>query len=143
MDRLEERAARWGIETEYWDGLGRRHRVAPETLTRLLGVLACGGEDRPLAHGSTPIIHRRAFQAEEAPRRMWAIAAQLYGVRSRRNWGHGDFTDLKGLLKLAAEFGASGVGLNPLYVCRRLYMQRGDLVAMRAVIFTAISERGK
>lgn len=33
------------------------------------------------------------------------------------------------------------VGLNPLLVCRRLYAQRGDLVAMRAVIFVAIAER--
>jgi 4-alpha-glucanotransferase len=60
---------------------------------------------------------RRAFQGPEAgPRRLWAFAVQLYGVRSRRNWGHGDFTDLKGLLELAGELGAAGVALNPLHV---------------------------
>jgi 4-alpha-glucanotransferase len=59
---------------------------------------------------------RRAFQGPEAgPRRLWALAVQLYGVRSRRNWGHGDFTDLKGLLELAGELGAAGVALNPLH----------------------------
>lgn len=35
------------------------------------------------------------------------------------------------------------LGINPLLVAQRLYAQRGDLVAMRAVIFVAISERGK
>jgi 4-alpha-glucanotransferase len=59
---------------------------------------------------------RRAFQGPETgPRRLWALAVQLYGVRSRRNWGHGDFTDLKGLLELAGELGAAGVALNPLH----------------------------
>jgi 4-alpha-glucanotransferase len=58
----------------------------------------------------------RAYQGEEsAPRRMWALAVQLYGVRSARNWGHGDFTDLLALIDLAADLGASGVGLNPLH----------------------------
>jgi 4-alpha-glucanotransferase len=58
----------------------------------------------------------QAFQGLQAgPRRLWALAVQLYGVRSRRNWGHGDFTDLAGLLALAAELGAAGVALNPLH----------------------------
>ncbi len=59
---------------------------------------------------------RQAFQGPEAgARRLWALAVQLYGVRSRRNWGHGDFTDLAGLVELAAELGAGGVALNPLH----------------------------
>jgi 4-alpha-glucanotransferase len=36
-------------------------------------------------------------------------------VRSARNWGIGDFTDLDGLLELAGHLGADGVGLNPLH----------------------------
>jgi 4-alpha-glucanotransferase len=47
--------------------------------------------------------------------RSWILAVQLYGVRSSRNWGMGDFTDLEGLIELAAGWGASGVGLNPLH----------------------------
>jgi hypothetical protein len=35
------------------------------------------------------------------------------------------------------------VGLNPLYVCEKLYAQRGDIVAMRAVILQAIAERSR
>jgi 4-alpha-glucanotransferase len=57
-----------------------------------------------------------AYQGgETAPRRMWALGVQLYGVRSLGNWGHGDFTDLAALVDLAADLGAAGVGLNPLH----------------------------
>jgi 4-alpha-glucanotransferase len=47
--------------------------------------------------------------------RCWLLAVQLYGVRSARNWGIGDFTDLEGLIELANDLGADGVGLNPLH----------------------------
>jgi 4-alpha-glucanotransferase len=47
--------------------------------------------------------------------RSWILAVQLYGVRSARNWGMGDFTDLEQLIGLAANLGAGGVGLNPLH----------------------------
>ena len=48
-------------------------------------------------------------------RRIWGPAVQLYGLRSQRNWGIGDFTDLKMLLDLAADAGAGIVGVNPLH----------------------------
>jgi 4-alpha-glucanotransferase len=47
--------------------------------------------------------------------RCWLLAVQLYGIRSTRNWGIGDFTDLEGLIELAGHLGAEGVGLNPLH----------------------------
>ncbi|MGZ5876496.1 MAG: 4-alpha-glucanotransferase [Bradyrhizobium sp.] len=47
--------------------------------------------------------------------RGWLLAVQLYGVRSARNWGIGDFTDLEALIELAGHLGADGVGLNPLH----------------------------
>jgi 4-alpha-glucanotransferase len=47
--------------------------------------------------------------------RSWLLAVQLYGVRSSRNWGMGDFTDLEALIERAAGLGAGGVGLNPLH----------------------------
>ena len=47
--------------------------------------------------------------------RVWGPAAQLYSVRSRRNWGMGDFTDLRALCEACPGLGASMVGLNPLH----------------------------
>jgi 4-alpha-glucanotransferase len=69
---------------------------------------AANTEDVPLI--SAP---ERAFGGEFD--RCWLIAVQLYGVRSGRNWGMGDFTDLASLIELADQLGADGIGLNPLH----------------------------
>ena len=63
------------------------------------------------------VAPERAYEPEAvaAGRRVWALAAQLYAVRSRRNWGIGDFTDLALLVRVAADHGAAAVGLNPLH----------------------------
>src|SRR5262249_49794821 len=44
------------------------------------------------------------------------IAVSLYGVRSQRNWGCGDFRDLRDVIDwVAEELHASFVALNPLH----------------------------
>lgn len=47
--------------------------------------------------------------------RVWGLAVQLYAVRSQRNWGMGDFTDLRTLVDIAARAGAGIVGVNPFH----------------------------
>jgi len=46
---------------------------------------------------------------------IWGISAQLYLLRSKDDWGIGDFVDLKRLIQGAADLGASVIGLNPLH----------------------------
>jgi 4-alpha-glucanotransferase len=43
------------------------------------------------------------------------VAISLYGVRSSRNWGCGDFTDLDVAIDAFADAGAAFVALNPLH----------------------------
>ena len=47
--------------------------------------------------------------------RLWGINLALYGLRSKRNSGLGDFQDLAGFSELAGARGASFVGINPIH----------------------------
>jgi 4-alpha-glucanotransferase len=63
------------------------------------------------------VAPERAFEPEAIQRgeRVWGIAVQLYSLRSSRNWGMGDFRDLRELVELAAPLGCGIVGVNPLH----------------------------
>ena len=45
----------------------------------------------------------------------WGISLQLYALRSRRNWGIGDFSDLQSAIRILAPLGIDSIGLNPLH----------------------------
>ncbi len=47
--------------------------------------------------------------------RHFGVAVQLYGLKSRRNWGMGDFEDLAEFAEMTAAQGGAMVGVNPLH----------------------------
>ena len=48
-------------------------------------------------------------------KKIWGLSVQLYCVRSEKNWGIGDFSDLALLIEKAAGVGADFIGLNPIH----------------------------
>ncbi len=54
-------------------------------------------------------------EAMKQGKKIWGTGIQLYTVRSGRNWGMGDLTDLGALAAGMGEQGADFVGLNPVH----------------------------
>ena len=75
------------------------------------------GSSGPLAVMSLIVAPATCFQPEAVTgtNRAWGLAVQLYGLRSRRNWGIGDFSDLHSLVDMTADAGAGVLGVNPLH----------------------------
>ncbi len=75
--------------------------------------IAGGATHRCLLIVSLPKCYKPAAIA--GGRKLWGIAVQLYTLRSQINWGIGDFSDLKLLIRWVASRGAGFIGLNPLH----------------------------
>src|SRR6185503_9850514 len=77
---------------------------------------APGHREVPHAEMSLIVAPSRCYLPEAVTRgRGWGPMVNLYALRSSRNWGIGDFSDLLALIELGARHGASMVGVNPLH----------------------------
>jgi 4-alpha-glucanotransferase len=127
-------AARLGIESEFIDARGRQRTVAPEVIDKLVLALREGTGDAALAptpHATTPPTQA----CQGPPGKWWLIATQLYGVRSERDWGHGDFSDLLALVELAAQVGAAGIGINPIHALKEGVPQQASPYSPNSRLF--------
>ncbi|MCX7896653.1 MAG: 4-alpha-glucanotransferase [Rhodocyclaceae bacterium] len=131
-ESLARLAAHYGIEDAYWDIWGGYHPTSTYTRQALLsamhlppdriaadpeGLLA---ETEGMASQAGELAGSHAGAAYVPPplrhgKRYWGLTVQLYSVRSRRNWGMGDFTDLAMLARLVGQAGGAFLGLNPLH----------------------------
>ena len=116
---LRQRAAELGVSVSYWDWQGHEVIVSDTTLAAIVAVLeGTGLEDAPRADGA----HRPPDAVAAAPAaRSWGFAVQLYSLRSRGSWGHGDLRDLADLAAWSArDLGAGFVLINPLHAAEPL-----------------------
>ena len=131
----------WRLEDE--QGHVQQGRIVPQQLTvsksdqaiphclqwRVPQILACGyhqlqidGHDclliiTPARCYLPQALQGQALNQSKKPSggRRWGLAVQLYALRSKRNWGIGDFSDLRQALQTADELGAAALGVNPLH----------------------------
>lgn len=75
------------------------------------------GNEEPLATTSLIITPDACFTPDliKQGKKCWGTTVQLYGLKSKNNWGIGDFTDLKELVRNIAQQGGDFVGLNPIH----------------------------
>ncbi len=94
----------------------RHRRVPPEGYYTLRATVQSGVQTWD-GEQTLIITPTRCWTVEEAlgSGRGWGIWTNLYSLRSRRNWGVGDLTDLRRLAHSAARYGADFLGINPLH----------------------------
>ncbi len=102
------------IAPSYTDVWQREHKLDADTRRALESALGPAPKGRlPAVRMERGPCHRPEVLAQGG--RIWGFVVQLYGLRSARNWGIGDFGDLRLLLEIASRFGAAVVGVNPLH----------------------------
>jgi 4-alpha-glucanotransferase len=98
------------VAVSYRDWRGRVMEVGDQTLAAVLEALddeRCPAAAKAPATGAVAPFPRR---------RSWGFVVQLYSVRSRGSWGHGDLRDLADLAAWSGEtLGADFVLVNPLH----------------------------
>ena len=119
------------MTTAYRDWQDRKIQVSDQTLEAVLAVL---GAAPPPARARPGAVHGRSPEplaapwhpadhpaAPSGPRSGWGFTVQLYSVRSRHSWGHGDLHDLADLATWSGrELGAAFVLINPLHAAEPL-----------------------
>ena len=102
IDEHEHVALQWQLPLALPDGYHRLQLLRGE---------------RPLGEGVLIVAPQRCHmpRALQDDRRVWGVAVQLYAVRSARNWGIGDYTDLATVVDFWGRSGAAVVGVNPLH----------------------------
>lgn len=125
LDRLAEA---YGISLGYVSEDGAYRRVserAKRGILAALGVAARTQEDVASGLAAAPAPRPRQMVGPAGMRcfvpewlrqgRAWGITCQLYGLKSHRNWGMGDFEDLARLAEWAGSCGADFLGVSPLH----------------------------
>ena len=120
---LDHLALAHGIDLKRPTPGGQMTKISDDTKRKLLHALnvdladcaattPVGGDASSGASTSAGISFLPDVLADE---RVWGLSLQLYELRSQRNWGIGDFDDLRGMIDLVASLGGDFIGLNPLH----------------------------
>ena len=108
-----------GIVESYRDISGHTHSTSDETKITLLAALGVKINNPPVIEPTpnTPQSVAKVYGAEVLRNQggSWGVTAALYGLKSERNWGVGDFEDLAVLAEIMADKGADFIGINPVH----------------------------
>lgn len=82
------------------------------------------------------VVPDKCYSAEAVSNgKLWGYALQLYSLKSKHNWGVGDFTDLQKFVKMCGKIGAAIIGLNPLNVLFHDYPENASPYSSMSRLF--------
>jgi 4-alpha-glucanotransferase len=118
---LIRRAEAAGVAPFYLNSRKEHVTVRDQTLAAILDALGDLPEP-PGAFAQAPALAGGGAGVPRIPRqRSWGFTVQLYSLRSRASWGHGDLRDLADLAAWSgSELGAGFVLVNPLHAAEPL-----------------------
>lgn len=111
----------WQLQTE--SGELHQGRISAKKTLTLPASLPLGYHRLIVEQGlqqwqcSVIVAPKRCYEPDAllAGKKLWGACVQLYTLRSERNWGIGDFGDLKRMLEQVGERGGAFIGLNPIH----------------------------
>lgn len=111
----------WTLHCE--DGHQQQGRASAGKTLTLPGKLPLGYHQLILSQGEQQwacrliIAPKRCYEPDVllSGKKLWGACVQLYTLRSARNWGIGDFGDLRVMIDEVGQRGGAFVGLNPIH----------------------------
>ncbi len=107
-------------ETANVDGVEYQKAVVALQVQLPLGyhrIILKDSNDQQLANSRLICAPQACYKPDsiQAGKKVWGPSVQMYCLRSTRNWGVGDMTDLKSVVANIARGGGDFVGLNPIH----------------------------
>lgn len=105
------------------DGSQQEGRASAHKTLTLPGKLPLGYHQLTLSQGEQQwacrliVAPKRCYEPDAllTGKKLWGACVQLYTLRSERNWGIGDFGDLRAMVGEVGERGGAFIGLNPIH----------------------------